>query len=109
MKRKPRPASARSERRASERAGLRLGADRERLFQLEAGGSPERPLGVSSASVVDVHAVGVPCPRCGGPHELLEHLAVNRAGARLREARLKCRQCGSERSLFFKLQEELSN
>ena len=109
MKRKPRPARERTQRRADERATRTLADDRERLFQLEAGGSPERPIEVGSASVVEAHALSVRCPRCDGAHEIREHLAITLRGVRLREVRLACRQCGSRRSLYFRLRDDLLN
>jgi len=95
--------SDRTIRREQERAQTRLREDRERLFALEPGGNPERPLSAASAAVIESHAVGVPCPQCGANHELLEHSAHVRRGVRLRETKLRCRQCGSERSLWFKI------
>lgn len=83
--------------------------DRQRLFELEPGGNPAYPVEVVSASVVETHALGVPCPLCDGAHEILEHAAVVEGGARLRVARLRCRQCGSQRSLFFRLVEPKPN
>ena len=100
MAKKPRP---RAKRRESQRAGEKLKAARERLFQLEIGGSPERPLPVVSAAVVEAHAESVPCPRCEGKHEVVEHVAVTVSRVRLREARLRCRQCGTTRSLWFRI------
>ncbi len=67
------------------------------------GGSPERPLDAASAAVIESHALSVRCPRCGANHELIEHSAHVRQGVRLRETKLRCRQCGSERSLWFKI------
>jgi DNA-directed RNA polymerase subunit RPC12/RpoP len=91
-------------RREAERDALSLARDRERLFTLERGGSPERPIEVEAASVVEVRARALPCPRCSGRHQLDEHAAVTTAtGARLREARLVCRECGSRRSLWFQV------
>jgi len=95
--------SDRTVRREQERAKNRLKEDRERLFALEAGGNPERPIGAASAAVIEGHALGVPCPHCGEKHELLEHSAHVRNGVRLRETKLRCKQCGSERSLWFKI------
>jgi hypothetical protein len=92
-----------------ERATQKLADDSERLFELEEGGRAERPLAVGSASLVEVHARSVPCPRCNGVHDLLEHVALVKDGVRLREARLRCRQCGSMRSLFFRLLEARLN
>ena len=100
-KKAKRPRTVRRER---EREALSLARDRERLFRLEAGGTPERPIDVASASVVDVRAAAVPCPRCGGEQAVTEHAAVGgTGGGRLREARLECRRCGSRRSLWFRL------
>jgi transposase-like protein len=56
---------------------------------------------------VEVRALSQRCPRCDGEHELLEHAAVTAQGARLRELRLRCRQCHSRRSLFFQIEETL--
>ncbi len=98
MPKKPRP---RAQRRQQERDLAKLRAARERLFLLERGGSPERPLAIASAAVVEVHAESVPCPLCGGRQQVSEHVAVTVQGVRLREARLLCRQCGSRRSLWF--------
>ena len=99
-KKPPRP---RGQRREAERAQSKLQQARQRLFELEVGGAAERPLAVASAAVVEAHAESVPCPRCGGKHEVAEHVAVTHAGIRLREVRLRCRQCGTTRSLWFRI------
>jgi hypothetical protein len=98
MAKKPR---LRSVRRVAERAGSKLARARERLFELELGGDPERPLIIPSPAVVEAHARSLVCPRCEGQHDVVEHVAVTRDGARLREARLRCRQCASQRSVWF--------
>ncbi len=103
MPKRPPKRSARSVRREQERTAAKLAADREKLFQLEAGGSKERPLDASSAAVIEAHAASVPCPRCGGHQEVIEHTALTHKGVRLREAKLRCKQCGSERSLWFRI------
>ena len=95
--------SDRTIRREQERASTRLQDDRERLFALEAGGRMERPIEALSAAVIETHATRVPCPRCGGAQEVDEHTALVHAGVRLRETKLRCRQCGSRRSLWFKI------
>jgi hypothetical protein len=102
MPKKPRP---RTKLREAARSLKKLDAARRRLFELEPGGSPERPLPVASAAVVEAHAESVACPRCGGKHEVVEHLALTIDGTRLREARLRCRQCGTTRSLWFCISE----
>jgi hypothetical protein len=97
---------ARTQRREAERALSKLQAAREQLFRVEPGGSPQQPLEVPSPALVEAHARSVSCPRCDGTHELLEHAAITRGGARLREARLRCRQCGSLRSVWFRIRPE---
>ena len=93
------PKRARTLRRETARAASNLARDREKLFLLEPGGRPESPIEVASASVVEARAAAVPCPRCGGEQVVEEHAAV----ARLREARMMCRQCGTRRSMWFRL------
>lgn len=97
------PKRARTVRREAARATAGLVADRERLFVLEPGGAPERPISVETASIVELRALSVRCPRCEGEHRLVEHAAVVVQGVRLREARLSCRACGARRSLWFRL------
>jgi hypothetical protein len=103
MAKRPPKRSERTVRRAQARAESRAQSDRERLFSLETGGNPEHPIEAVSAAVIDSHATHVPCPLCGGSHELREHVALVQHGVRLRETKLRCRQCGSERSLWFKI------
>jgi hypothetical protein len=100
MAKKPRP---RTKLRQETRSLQKLQAARQRLFELEAGGAPERPLIVVSAAVIEAQAESVPCPRCSGKHEVVEHVARTVDGIRLREARLRCRQCGTTRSLWFSI------
>lgn len=109
MKRKPRADTKRTVERKQARAAERLAGDRERLFELEPGGAPRVALQVPSPSVIDVHVAQVACPRCDGKLELTEQAAVTLDGARMREARLKCRACGSERSMWFRIVSDASN
>jgi hypothetical protein len=106
MSKKSRP---RVQRRKAERELAKLREARTRLFELELGGAPEHPLPIASAAVVESHAESLRCPSCDGKHEVLEHRAVTVALARLREARLRCRQCGTQRSVWFRIQEALPN
>jgi hypothetical protein len=102
-------ARARTKLREAARSTEKLRSARERLFELEAGGAAERPLSVVSAAVVEAHAESVPCPRCDAKHEVMEHVARTIEGVRLREVRLRCRQCGTTRSLWFRIQDVLPN
>jgi predicted RNA-binding Zn-ribbon protein involved in translation (DUF1610 family) len=105
MAKRPPKRSERTLRREQERTVTRLRDDRERLFRLEPGGNPDHPLDASSAAVIEAHAMGVPCPQCGASQEVTEHVALVHGPerVRLRETKLRCRQCGSTRSLWFKI------
>jgi len=97
------PKRERTARRERARDLGKVSRDRERLFALGPGGSSESPIAIDSPAVVEPKARAIPCPRCGGEHEVVEHVAVTRDGARVREARLRCRGCRSRRSLWFRL------
>jgi len=103
MPKKKRPERARSARRAGERAADKLARQRERLLELEPGGSPERPIDVESASVVEPRAESLRCPRCDTPLRVDAHLAPSSPGMRLREVQASCPRCGKQRSIWFRL------
>ena len=94
---------ARNARREAERAAEKLVAQREKLFLLEPGGSPERPIDVETPVLVDLRAGAFHCPRCDSPVQLREHAATNVAGVLLREACVSCPRCASKRSLWFRV------
>lgn len=89
----------RTERREQERAAAKLAEQREKLFALEPGGSPSRPREVPSAAVIEVQALALACPRCGGTFKLDEH----RAEQGLRVVRLICQRCGAPRNTYFRV------
>jgi hypothetical protein len=93
----------RAERRARERAQQHVVRDLERLARLAPGGAPERPIVVDSPAVVDIRATASPCPLCGGALRLTEHGAESIDGVRLRLAHVACTQCGSRRTIYFRL------
>jgi endogenous inhibitor of DNA gyrase (YacG/DUF329 family) len=95
--------SARSLRRAAERATGKLARQRERLLELEPGGTPERPIDVESASVIEPRAESLPCPRCGTPVRVEAHRAPSTPGMRLREVDVLCPRCGHRRCVWFRL------
>jgi hypothetical protein len=99
------PKRPRTVQREAARAAASAARDREKLYALEPGGSPRRPIDVEAAPIVELRAKRVPCPRCTGEHRIEEHAAVVIAGTRLREVRLVCKHCGSRRSLWFRLAE----
>jgi len=93
----------RTARREDERASAKLADAREKLASLEPGGTPHRPVLVSSASVVEPHAGSMPCARCGGPLRVVEHSAREVDGARLRLVDARCATCGARRAIWFQL------
>lgn len=93
----------RTEKRTRERAVSQLIKDRERLFQLEAGGTSERPLEVESASVVESRAESLRCPRCDGRLRAAGHSAVTVNDVRLRQVHMRCQDCGSERDVWLRV------
>ena len=95
----------RAVRRAWARTHDKLVRDLDRLARLEPGGSPERPVEISSPAVVDVLAVAKPCPLCGGSLALVEHAAEEIDGSRLRVARVTCTMCRARRAFYFRLNE----
>ncbi len=70
----------------------------EQLASLSRGGSPARPIRVSSASVIESRAAALPCPRCGGEYRIHEH---TRPVPELRRVDVGCRHCSAPRTLWF--------
>ncbi len=104
-----RKATSRSERRAGERAARKDLRDRARLAELEPGGAPQRPLAVSTASLVEPTARGLRCPLCEGALQLEEHAAETVGGVSLRVARTRCVRCGAPRAIWFRIAPPLAN
>ncbi len=90
----------RTARREAERAMKKLVQDREKLALLSAGGSRERPIEITSSAVIEVRVENLPCPQCGGQYRVREHEAPAPA---LRRVDVTCRQCGTPRSLWFRI------
>lgn len=93
----------RAERRAAARAADKLARGRERLARLEAGGTPERPIEVESASQIEPHALAMPCVRCDGENRLVEHAAESVGGETLRVVRMECPRCGARRAVWMRI------
>lgn len=74
--------------------------DRERLAALSPGGSPDHPIALPSAAVVEVRVRGMSCPQCDGRYRLRDHRAPS---AGLRAADVICQLCGTPRTLWFRL------
>ncbi|MCX4248016.1 hypothetical protein [Paraliomyxa miuraensis] len=65
------------------------------------GGSPEHPIEVASAAVIEPRACSLPCPRCGGPAHVDEHVVSGQGRQRLRVTHMRCGTCGHRRPLYF--------
>jgi hypothetical protein len=95
---------ARTERREAERAAVKLAEARIKLAKLEPGGSEAKPIEVTSASVIEVHAMSLPCVSCGQSSTVRidEHTAPTHSPG-LRITKLYCSRCGYRRDLFFRI------
>lgn len=93
----------RAARRAADRTQEKLARDLARLAAASPGGSPSRPIVVSSASEVEVHAAGMPCAICQSRVRVEEHAAVVISGVPLRVARVACTFCRARRDIHFQL------
>jgi hypothetical protein len=100
-KKTPRP---RTRRRAAEQDLRRLGHKLDRLGTELPGGAPARPIGVTSASVVEIRARAARCLTCDGELVLSAHDAEGAAGAQLRRVDLVCAGCRKPRSLWFRIE-----
>jgi predicted RNA-binding Zn-ribbon protein involved in translation (DUF1610 family) len=109
VSKKKRPERTRTLRRNSERRQDKLSAARRKLVQLEPGGSPERPIEVASAAVVEPRAESFPCPDCGGALRSELHEVRSEGSHLLREVSLRCRVCGDPLTLYFRVAEPWLN
>ena len=100
-KKPPRP---RTLRRAAAQSGQRAAERLERMAAQLPGGSPAHPLGVTSASVVEVRARAMRCLACDGELELQAHVADETDGASTRRVELACRRCHARRRLWFRIE-----
>lgn len=106
---KKRAARPRGVLRELERKRERLYADRAQLAALEPGGSPERPLEVRSASVIEARAEAERCLRCEHALRLHEHTTLSTRTGLVRVAKLRCPQCDTERTLYMRIVENYLN
>jgi hypothetical protein len=103
------PRRARAQRRAESRRDAKAARDRERLATLEPGGTPEHPIEVATAALVEPKARAVPCPICGGSLRLVEHAARTIGGVALRLAHVACPMCDHSRVIHFVVRQRLPN
>jgi len=100
----PRPPRPRRQQREQQRALRKSVRQLERLAAELPGGSPERPIDVASASVVETKARAIPCIQCEAIEmELRGDHATSTARGVLRELEMICRQCHAGRALWFRV------
>lgn len=73
----------------------------EKLAAARPGGSRTNPIDVSSPAVIEIRAQNQPCPQCAGHLRLQGPHAAPAPG--LRRADVKCDQCSTKRSIWFRL------
>ncbi len=103
MARPKRPVRGRTALRRARTENEKLVRARDKLIDLAPGGTPARPIDVPTSAVVEPKASAVMCPRCDEPFFVESHEAVTTEHGRLREAKLRCKTCGRERSLWFRV------
>lgn len=97
------PKRTRTLAREAAREAKKLLEAKEKLASLEAGGSLERPLEVTSASLVEARALAGGCLACEGTLEVADH-RVHHAGAVLvREVVVQCRRCSRRRGVWVRV------
>jgi hypothetical protein len=99
----------RSARRAKERELRKRARRTEQLAADLPGGSPELPIDVASASVVETMARATPCVQCGGELELGGDRATSTARGVVRAIALTCRRCHAPRTLWFRIESRAPN
>ncbi len=98
----------RIDRREAARDALKLADAKEKLSRLEAGGAPGRPIRVDSASVIELRAESMRCPRCDGELKVGEHTAQVVDGLALRKLDMRCKSCGAPRTIWFVIGSDLN-
>jgi endogenous inhibitor of DNA gyrase (YacG/DUF329 family) len=94
----------RTERREAARDAAKIARVRMKLAVLEAGGGPDRPIEVTSASIIEPHASSMPCAACGNPAvRVEEHVAQTIETRRLRVVHVVCPRCGTRREVYFRI------
>lgn len=99
---------ARTDRREAQRDAEKLADAKEKLSKLEAGGAPGRPIRVDSASVIELRAESMHCPRCEGDLKVFEHTAHVVDGLSLRRLDMRCKHCGTPRTIWFVIGSDLN-
>jgi hypothetical protein len=103
------PKRSRTERRAADRALRKEVLERERLAAMAPGGRRDRPIVVTTVSVIESMARSTPCVQCGGELELKDHAAPADGQGKVRVVRALCRLCHAPREIWFAIEEARTN
>ena len=101
MARPPRP---RRQQREQQRTLRKTVRQLERLAAELPGGSPEQPIDVPSASVVETKARAISCVQCEAVEmEIRGDHATSTTRGVLRELAMVCRRCHAARAIWFRV------
>jgi len=75
----------------------------ERLAEELPGGTPERPIEVTTSSVIELQARATRCPQCAGELEIRADRAESTPRGVRRAIDLICRGCHTPRTLWFRI------
>jgi hypothetical protein len=104
-----RPPRPRRQQRERDRALRREVRRVEQLAGKLPGASPDNPIDVASASLVETQARATACVQCGGELELRGDRATSTPRGVLREIALACRRCHAPRTLWFRITPPAAN
>jgi hypothetical protein len=104
-----RPPRPRRQQRERDRALRKEVRRTEQLAAELPGGSPDLPIEVASASVVETMARATPCVQCGGELDLGGDRATSTARGVVRAIALTCRRCHAPRTLWFRIASRAPN
>jgi len=85
----------------SEREQVKLTETRRKLHALEPGGSEDHPVEVVSSSVIEPHARGLACARCGPELRIVDQAAFVKGAHVRRRVTLRCARCGDARVAHY--------
>jgi hypothetical protein len=89
--------------REAARDAQKLTEAKAKLAAIEAGGCPERPIEVASASLVEPRALHFACLACDGALELVDHRVRHEGSALLRELVVQCKRCSRRRTVWVRV------
>jgi hypothetical protein len=93
----------RTQARAEARIAEKQRNERRKLVLLQPGGAPDRPIAVSTASLVENTASALGCGVCGGALRLGSHEAKLAGASLLRVVTLRCAACSEVRIVYMRI------